>query len=209
MLVKNFITGPLAVNTYLLISGNESIIIDAGGDMTEIIDYIRKNKLKLNSIIATHGHFDHVMGVNQIKREFPSANFLINEKDLGLLKKASKMASSMLNLVISDIIPPDGYVKEGDEIKVGDDKIRIIETPGHTLGSISILANGYIFTGDTLFYGTVGRTDLGGSEKLLRDSLERLKKFKDELIVYPGHGPFTVLGYEKLKNPFLTIDILP
>ncbi|MEM0165254.1 MAG: MBL fold metallo-hydrolase, partial [Saccharolobus sp.] len=166
MLVKNFITGPLAVNTYLLISGNESIIIDAGGDMKEIIDYIRKNKLKLNSIIATHGHFDHVMGVNQIKREFPSANFLINEKDLGLLKRAGTMASSMLNLVISDIIPPDGYVKEGDEIKVGDDKIRVIETPGHTLGSISVLANGYIFTGDTLFYGTVGRTDLGGSEKL-------------------------------------------
>ncbi|TRM77231.1 MBL fold metallo-hydrolase, partial [Sulfolobus sp. A20-N-F8] len=113
------------------------------------------------------------------------------------------------NLMISDIINPDGFIKEGDEINVGNRKLKIIETPGHTMGSICILANGYIFTGDTLFYGTVGRTDIGGSEKLLRDSLERLKKLPDELIVYPGHGPFTILGYEKIKNPFLTIDILP
>ncbi|AOL16373.1 MBL fold metallo-hydrolase [Sulfolobus sp. A20] len=209
MIVKNFITGPLATNSYLLISENEGVIIDAGGDMKEVLDFIRNNKVKLRYIIATHGHFDHVMGINEIKREFPSSMFLINERDLGLVKRASTMASSYLNLMISDIINPDGFIKEGDEINVGNRKLKIIETPGHTMGSICILANGYIFTGDTLFYGTVGRTDIGGSEKLLRDSLERLKKLPDELIVYPGHGPFTILGYEKIKNPFLTIDILP
>ncbi|WP_338599115.1 MBL fold metallo-hydrolase [Sulfolobus tengchongensis] len=209
MIVKNFITGPLATNTYLVISQNEAIIIDAGGDMNEVINEIRKNKLSLKYIIATHGHFDHIMGVNQLKNEFPSTKFLINEKDLGLLKRASSMASTFLNLSISDIVSPDEYIREGDVIKIGENSLKVIETPGHTMGSICVLTNGYIFTGDTLFYGTVGRTDLGGSEKLLRESLERLKQLQDELIVYPGHGPFTILGYEKVKNPFLTIDILP
>ncbi len=209
MIVKNFITGPLATNSYLLISENEGVIIDAGGDMKEVLDFIRNNKIKLRYIIATHGHFDHIMGINEIKREFPSSMFLISERDLGLVKRASAMASSFLNLMISDIIDPDGFIKEGDEINIGNGKLKIIETPGHTMGSVCILANGYIFTGDTLFYGTVGRTDIGGSEKLLRDSLDRLKKLPDELVVYPGHGPFTILGYEKIKNPFLTIDILP
>ncbi|BDB99130.1 MBL fold metallo-hydrolase [Saccharolobus caldissimus] len=209
MIVKSFITGPLATNSYVIYDNDKAVVIDAGGDMKEVIDFIRKNKLNLSYIIATHGHFDHVMGVNQLKREFPSSIFLINERDLGLLKRASSMALSLLNLMISDVTLPDGYVKEGDEIRLGEGKLKVIETPGHTMGSICILANGYIFTGDTLFYGTVGRTDLGGSEKLLRDSLERLKGLQDELIVYPGHGPFTILGYEKVKNPFLTIDILP
>jgi glyoxylase-like metal-dependent hydrolase (beta-lactamase superfamily II) len=209
MIVKSFITGPLATNSYVIYDNDKAIVIDAGGDMKEVIDFIRKNKLNLSYTIATHGHFDHVMGVNQLKREFPSSIFLINERDLGLLKRASSMALSLLNLMISDVTLPDGYVKEGDEIRLGEGKLKIVETPGHTMGSICILANGYIFTGDTLFYGTVGRTDLGGSEKLLRDSLERLKGLQDELIVYPGHGPFTILGYEKVKNPFLTIDILP
>lgn len=209
MIVKSFITGPLATNSYVIYDNDKAVVIDAGGDMKEVIDFIRKNKLNLSYIIATHGHFDHVMGVNQLKREFPSSIFLINERDLGLLKRASSMALSLLNLMISDVTLPDGYVKEGDEIRLGEGKLKVIETPGHTMGSICILANGYIFTGDTLFYGTVGRTDLGGSEKLLRGSLERLKGLQDELIVYPGHGPFTILGYEKVKNPFLTIDILP
>ncbi|QXJ27489.1 MBL-fold metallo-hydrolase superfamily [Saccharolobus shibatae B12] len=209
MIVKNFIAGPLATNSYLIIAEKEGVVVDAGGDMSELIQTVRKEKINIRYIIATHGHFDHIMGVNQIKREFPSSVFLINEKDLGLLKKASSMAQSFLNLSISDVVKPDGFVKEGDEIELGREKLKIIETPGHTMGSICIIANGYIFTGDTLFYGTVGRTDLGGSEKLLRESLEKLKKLPDEIIVYPGHGPFTVLGYEKVKNPFLTMDILP
>ncbi|QGA55256.1 MBL fold metallo-hydrolase [Sulfolobus sp. E5-1-F] len=209
MIVKNFITGPLATNSYLIIAEKEGVVIDPGGDMSELIQTVRKEKINIKYVIATHGHFDHVMGVNQMKSEFPSSVFLINEKDLGLLKRASSMAQSFLNLSISDVVKPDGYVKEGDEIELGGEKLKIIETPGHTMGSICIIANGYIFTGDTLFYGTVGRTDLGGSEKLLRESLERLKKLQDEIIVYPGHGPFTVLGYEKIKNPFLTMDILP
>jgi len=209
MIVKNFITGPLATNSYLIIAEKEGVVIDAGGDMSELIQAVRKEKINIRYIIATHGHFDHIMGVNQLKREFPSSLFLVNEKDLGLLKRASRMAQSFLNLSISDVVKPDGFVKEGDEIELGREKLRIIETPGHTMGSICVLANGYIFTGDTLFYGTVGRTDLGGSEKLLRESLEKLKKLPDEIIVYPGHGPFTVLGYEKVKNPFLTMDILP
>ncbi|ACP38968.1 MBL fold metallo-hydrolase [Saccharolobus islandicus] len=209
MIVKNFITGPLATNSYLIIAEKEGVVIDAGGDMSELIQAVRKEKITIRYIIATHGHFDHIMGVNQLKREFPSSLFLVNEKDLGLLKRASGMAQSFLNLSISDVVKPDGFVKESDEIELGREKLKIIETPGHTMGSICVLANGYIFTGDTLFYGTVGRTDLGGSEKLLRESLEKLKKLPDEIIVYPGHGPFTVLGYEKVKNPFLTMDILP
>lgn len=205
-MITRFIIGPLATNTYVLLSRDQAVIIDSGGDMKEVIEFLKSKGAKPKYFIATHGHFDHVLGVKQLKSEFPSLIFLLNEKDIELVKNA-KNTANRFGISISDIPLPDSYVKEGDKIQLGEEELRILETPGHTMGSICILAGNAIFTGDTLFAGTVGRTDLGGSAELLKRSLDRLKSLPDDLIVYPGHGEFTYLGYEKISNPFLTGEI--
>ncbi|AWR95669.1 MBL fold metallo-hydrolase [Acidianus brierleyi] len=206
MIIERFVSGPLSTNTYVLIYGNESLIIDSEGDMTEVINFLKSRNIIPNLFIATHGHFDHILGINRLKYEFPSLRFLINKKDLELVANAESLAK-YFGIRISPIILPDCYVKEGDKIKIGEEELVIIETPGHTMGSICILTNNAIFTGDTLFSGTVGRTDLGGSLELLKNSLERLKTLPDELTVYPGHGNSTQLGYEKINNLFLTGEV--
>lgn len=192
MIVRRFIVGNYSTNTYLIISGNEAIIIDPGEAPYEVIHYILSNGVKLKAIYATHGHFDHILGVKELKREF-SVPFHVNEKDLELIGRDERT---------HDIVP-DGFIKEGDEIYVGTEKLRVIETPGHTLGSICFLTPDSIFTGDTLFNGSIGRYDLGGNKDLMKKSLKRLTSLGDWLTVYPGHGFFTTLGYEKLTNPFL------
>lgn len=192
MIVKRFIVGDYSTNTYLLISGKDAILIDVGENPIEVIEYIKAHEIKLKSIYATHGHFDHVLGVNQIKDYF-NVPFYIHKNDAELMKKDERTRN----------IGVDGYIKEGDIIELGDEEIRVIETPGHTLGSVCYLTNDSIFTGDTLFNNSIGRYDLGGDKELLKKSLKRLMQLEDGLIVYPGHGLITVLGYEKLKNPFL------
>lgn len=206
MIIERFIAGPLSTNSYVLISGNEAVIIDSGGDMSEVIDFIKMKNAKPRFFIATHGHFDHVLGVSQLKTVFPSISFLLNERDLELVRN-SRQTAARFGISISEIVLPDSYVREGDKIEFGEDELKILETPGHTMGSICILVKNSLFTGDTLFSGTVGRTDLGGSAEFLKRSLDRLKSLSDDLIVYPGHGEFTYLGYEKISNPFLTGEI--
>ena len=192
MIIKRFVVGNYSTNTYLLISDKDAILIDVGEDPIEVIEYIKTHEIKLRFIYATHGHFDHVLGVNQIKRHF-GVPFYIHKNDVELMKKDERTKN----------IEVDGYIKEGDIIKIGDEEIKIIETPGHTLGSVCYLTNEGIFTGDTLFNNSIGRYDLGGDKELLKNSLKRLMQLDDGLIVYPGHGFLTTLGYEKLMNPFL------
>ncbi|AWR96940.1 MBL fold metallo-hydrolase [Acidianus sulfidivorans JP7] len=207
MIIKNFVSGPLNTNSYLVYN-KEAVIIDAGGDMSELINYLKQRGITPKIIIATHGHFDHVMGIPQLKKVYPSLTFVANKKDIDLIKNSKEMALR-LGIKIDEISLPDEYIKEGDVIKLdNDEELRIIETPGHTMGSVCILTKNSIFTGDTLFSGTVGRTDLGGSSKLLKISLEKIKRsLPDDLVVYPGHGNFTTLGYEKIKNPFMNGEI--
>ena len=192
MIIRRFVVGDYLTNTYLLISGNEAILIDVGQNPVEVIEYIKAHEIKLNSIYATHGHFDHVLGVTQIKSYF-DVPFYIHKNDTELMKKDERTRN----------IKIDGYVKEGDIIKVGEEELKVIETPGHTLGSVCYLMNDGIFTGDTLFNNSIGRYDIGGDKEMLKRSLKRLMQLDDGLTVYPGHGFFTTLGYEKLTNPFL------
>jgi len=192
MIIKRFIVGDYLTNTYLVISGNEAILIDVGENPIEVIEYLKNNDIKLKSIYATHGHFDHVLGVTEVKKYF-DVPFYIHKNDEELMKNDERTKNVKVN----------GYVKEGDIIKVGNDEIRVIETPGHTLGSVCYLTSDGIFTGDTLFNHSIGRYDIGGDKELLKKSLKRLMELDDGLIVYPGHGFLTTLGYEKLTNPFL------
>ncbi|MEM4138278.1 MAG: MBL fold metallo-hydrolase, partial [Sulfolobaceae archaeon] len=164
-MIEVFTVGPLETNCYLLYNSKEGVVIDAGGiDLESLIEFIEKENIKVKYVLATHGHFDHVMGVRLLKERYNTL-FLINEKDLELLKDAVRIAK-LFSISIDNVPEPDAFIKGDDTIEVGNIKIRVIETPGHTMGSLCFLAEDYLFTGDTLFSGTIGRTDLGGSEEL-------------------------------------------
>ncbi|QGR17661.1 MBL fold metallo-hydrolase [Sulfurisphaera ohwakuensis] len=192
MIVKRFILGEYSTNTYLVISGDEGILIDVAENPSEVIDYILTNNIKLKSIYATHGHFDHVLGVTEVKKYF-NVPFFLHRSDLHLLRRDERTKG----------IVPDGFIDEKSIIKIGNEELKVIETPGHTMGSVCYIFDDGIFTGDTLFNGSIGRYDLGGDKNLLKKSLNKLMELNDGLTVYPGHGFFTTLGYEKLTNPFL------
>jgi glyoxylase-like metal-dependent hydrolase (beta-lactamase superfamily II) len=170
--IKHFIVGPLLTNCYLLVSNGEAVLIDPGGGAKLILKEIEKSKVKLKFIILTHGHWDHTLSALKIKKE-TGAKILIHEAEKEFIK--SKV---------------DNFLKDGDEIKIGDSVLKVIHTPGHTKGSICLARENFIFTGDTIFKDGYGRTDLeGGSQKDLENSLKKLKKFlKSGVKVYPGHG---------------------
>lgn len=170
MKIKTFLVGPLLTNCYLLISDNEAVLIDPGFLTKEILKEIEGKKLLY--IILTHYHWDHILGAKKLK-EKTGAKILIHKEDKKFLK-----------------FEVDQLLDGGEEIRFGKEFLKIIHTPGHTPGSISILVQNFLFTGDTLFEDGVGRTDLpGGSEKDLQKSLKILEKIiKPKMQILPGHG---------------------
>lgn len=173
MKIKSFVVGPLLTNCYLLISKNEAAIIDPGGGFKMILEELKKEGAKLNYIILTHYHWDHSILALKLK-EKTGAKILIGKGEKDFIK-----------------FQPDQFLDGGEEIRMGDEFLKIISTPGHSKGSICILGKDFIFTGDTIFHDGYGRTDLpGGSEKDLKESLKKLKKIiKSNMKIYPGHGP--------------------
>lgn len=199
-----FTVGPLTTNCYALWEGNEAYIIDPGGnDLDKVISFIKTKGLRVKYILATHGHFDHVMGVERLRKEFNNVKFLIHKDDEELVKKAKEL-SRYFGIGYDFEVPRiDAYLPLGEV-----DGIKVIHTPGHSLGSVCFLVDDkYLFSGDTLFKGTVGRVDLGGNAELLFASLEKLKLLKDDIIVLPGHGEITTIGEEKRNNPFMNGSI--
>ena len=202
--IDTIVVGKLQTNCYIVQSKGQATIVDAGDEPERIMRFVKDIKATPTSIIATHTHFDHVLGVDAIRKAL-KIPFLIHRDDLPMLKS---MQSRVRQFMGFEVAPPprvDGYLRDGDDINVGDEKIRIIHTPGHSPGSISLNGNGYVLTGDALFNQSIGRTDLpGGDLKTLIDSInEKLFKLGDDTIVYPGHGPETTIGDERLANPFV------
>ncbi len=207
--------GPLRTNCYVVIDDSLAVIIDPGWhkNVEPIINVIRSRGVVVDSIIATHGHFDHVAGVGVFKNFF-GARFLMNKKDLDLLKRSSYLVKEFLGIEIPEPPEPDDFVSENYVIRLNRVALRIIETPGHTAGSISIIAEparrssgisrSLIFTGDTLFREGVGRIDFPESlpNEMIR-SLRRIAELPRETIVYPGHGPKTTIDHELRNNIFL------
>lgn len=198
--------GALGANCYILwdIKTMEGIIVDPGSEASKIIGVVKKNKLSIKYIINTHGHYDHI-GANQELKSKLGAEILVHEAD-GPLLESPMMNLSFLKPAIRNVQhTPDRLLKEGDIITVGAISLEVIHTPGHTQGSICLLGDNFILTGDTLFEGSIGRTDLpGGSYDDIHASLkDKLQTLSDDLVVYPGHGPATTIGQEKLNNPFL------
>jgi glyoxylase-like metal-dependent hydrolase (beta-lactamase superfamily II) len=204
MLIHTFVTGPLETNTYLVADRalSEAMVIDPGGDPAEILAFLAKERLRCTQIVNTHGHFDHISG-NKVLKSATGATLLIHEADAPLLSQAAGHAR-FFNLNAENSPGPDGFLSDREPLKVGKLLLRVLHTPGHTPGGVTIVADGVAFCGDLVFHGSVGRTDLpGGSERVLLDSIRRcILTMPEHTVLYPGHGPETTVGLEKRQNPF-------
>lgn len=208
MYFRKLIVGPLQTNCYILAckKSKEAIVIDPGGEkeVEIIINDLKENNLNLRYIINTHGHIDHILG-NKLLKESTQASLLIHQLDAdSLLQEINEKFSIFLGKEVSSP-SPDRFLVDGEEINLGSLKLKVIHTPGHTPGGISLLVKEVIFTGDSLFAGGIGRTDLPGGSyfDLLNSIKERLLVLDDAITIYPGHGPASTIGWERKNNPFL------
>ena len=202
--VHTLVVGRLQTNCYILASKSEALVVDPGDEAPRILRYVNDLGAKLKTIVATHTHFDHVLGVSELKTQ-TGAPFLIHKDDLEILESMQDRVQMFLGLKVSPPPKVDYFLKDGDSVIFGGETLKVLHTPGHSLGSISLVGNGYVFTGDALFNQSIGRTDLPGGdfETLINSIKNRLFSLDDGTMVYPGHGPETSIGDEKLANPFV------
>lgn len=200
MIVKTYPLGELQTNCYLVIDEktNKAAIIDPGAEANYLIKEIKNLGIEIEVILLTHCHFDHNGAVEELKKEYDVDVYL---------NKAEEEYMEMDNSGIFGKLPNIyKFINEGDEIKVGELGLKAIFTPGHTKGGTCFLVEDKVFTGDTLFQGSIGRTDfLGGSYNELIESIQsKLMILDDNIEVYPGHGPKSTIIYERTRNPFLS-----
>ncbi len=202
---KLAVVGPLDTNCYLVHCSEtlECAVVDPGAEADRIFPLILEFGLKPVYILNTHGHIDHIGANRDVKDKF-GIPLAIHSLDGPLLEMVQQFELSFF-LGAKESPPADFLLKDGDSIAIGKSALRVIHTPGHTPGSVSLLGDGILFSGDTLFNGGVGRTDLpGGSTRDLEQSIrERILTLPPETTVLPGHGPWTTVGEEKESNPFL------
>ena len=207
MILETFPVGPLQANCILLgdEETGEAIVIDPGDEAERIHDRLTKHGLKLKQILLTHAHIDHVGGALKLK-QLTGAPIFLNEDDQSLLK-TMKMQASWIGLPTPETAPPDEGLADGQIVGLERYPAQVIHTPGHTQGSICLhfAPLKLLVAGDTLFEGSIGRTDLpGGNFDQIIDSIQtRLLALPDETRVLPGHGPATTIGVERRSNPFL------
>ena len=204
MILEKIVESRMGENTYVV--GDEStkkcIVVDPGANFIDIMNFVKRKNLSIEYIVLTHGHGDHITNVLKLK-EATNAQVVAHqdEREILLDKKKNLSASLPSNTVELDA---DIYVKDNDTLKVGDMKLKFIHTPGHTPGSMCIKIDKHMLTGDTLFAGSIGRTDFyGGDYKQIMKSLRKLAKYDDNAVVYPGHGPTSTIGVEKRMNPYM------
>lgn len=208
MFLKQMQVGHMAVFAYIIgdPDSGEGLVIDPAANVDSIISMAKKNGITIKYIINTHGHVDHIAGNTEMKDK-TGAEIIIHEADADMLVSTPSVIFRMFGAKQSP--PADITVKDGDHIKAGKVSLKVIHTPGHSLGGMALYTKGYVFTGDTLFVEAVGRTDLpGGSwEVMHRSIMDKLSILPDETEVMPGHnyGRMTTstIGHEKKYNPFL------
>jgi len=208
MIVKTLVVGPFASNCFVV--GSETtrkgMIIDPGADPQDILKTVSDLDLSIVTIVATHNHIDHVGALRSVKNA-TKAEYAVHEADA---REAMPIVfGRMLGLMMGSSLrappKPDRLLEGGDVIEIGDLKFKVLHTPGHSPGGISLLSDGVVFSGDTLFNLGIGRTDLAGGDyaKLMESIITKLMVLPDSTIVYPGHGPETTIGTERKWNPFL------
>jgi len=204
MIIKTLVIGPIEVNNYLVIDENtrDAALIDAGGDWEKTVKLAKDNNASIKYILNTHGHFDHTAGDYDL-REKTGAKVLVHQNDMYFVENI-KSHLELYNMPKFETPKIDEYLEDGQVIKVGNLEFKVIHTPGHSEGAVCFLVDNVLFSGDTLFADSVGRTDLpGGSYEKLKDSvINKLFILDESTKVYPGHGPSTSIGYEKKNNPF-------
>jgi glyoxylase-like metal-dependent hydrolase (beta-lactamase superfamily II) len=207
MILETFPVGPLRCNCTILgdEAAGEAIVVDPGDNIPEILTRLAAHHLTLKQIIITHAHIDHVGGALLLKRA-TGAPILLNQNDLPLLDMM-EMQAGWLGTRPPEVAPPDASAEEGLKIGLSSLVGEVLHTPGHTEGSICLhfAPQQLLIAGDTLFAGSIGRTDLpgGDSRKIIQSIHERLLILPDRTTVIPGHGPFTTIGQERTANPFL------
>jgi len=212
ILIETFPVGPLQCNCTILgdSTTGEAIVIDPGEEITRIYTRLAKLGLKLKQILITHAHIDHIGGALKLKR-LTGAPILLNENDLPLLQMM-EMQAAWLGVETPETASPDASLQDG--MRVGLERLpaQVLHTPGHTQGSVCLLfapssqmKDGLLIAGDTLFAGSIGRTDLpgGNSRQIIHSIHTKLMVLPEETHVLPGHGPATTIGEEKQRNPFL------
>lgn len=208
MILKTFVTGMLENNNYLLIDekSKEAVLIDCSEYIEDVGVVLKNYDAKLKYILITHGHFDHVLGINKFHEMYPETQIIAPLLDKDLIEDIGTFVDRFIGgMGQVDVPHVDNYVSENDEFTIGEHKIKIISTPGHTKGGVCYSVDEKIFSGDTIFLGSVGRTDLpGGNFEQIRSSVKKiLEMFDDGTPIYCGHGASTSVGYEKVHNPVI------
>lgn len=200
--------GMLQTNCYLLVDEQtgSAAVIDPGAYEPKLKNLLKQPEVKsIDYILLTHGHFDHILGVKKLKEE-TGAKVAVHALDENMLTDAQECRAFLHDLEMEPV-QPDILLKDGDVIALGSLEIKVMHTPGHTPGGVCYLCGGVMFSGDTLFYGSVGRTDFsyGDSVQLLK-SVRRLRDMNGDYQVLPGHGPSTTLSAERRQNPYMGND---
>lgn len=206
MILKSFLSGPLAVNCYVAAdeATKKAFLVDPGGRNINMINYIKENGFTIEYIILTHGHGDHIGGVTDCMKEFPDAKLVASIHEKAMLADPNLNMSPMTcSIPIS--LTADRSVSDGETMKVGNMELKFLHTPGHTPGGMCIAVEDVVFSGDTLFEQSIGRTDFPGSSyEAIKASIQnKLYTLPDETTVLPGHMGPTTIGFEKENNPFV------
>ena len=206
MEIKVLRLGLIRTNCYLVSTDKAAIVIDPGFISNETEDFLKENEGKERLILLTHNHFDHIGAVEEVKALTGAPIAISKEDEIGLYDdnyRLSNLVDGRYGYANKDL-RADVYLNDGDVLKFGDEELKVISTPGHTPGGVSLMVGKYLFSGDTLFASSIGRTDfLGGNFDVLKESLKKLLALPDETLVYPGHGPITTIGEEKRNNPYI------
>jgi glyoxylase-like metal-dependent hydrolase (beta-lactamase superfamily II) len=209
MQVDQLIMGAFETNCYALRESDgatDCVIVDAGLDGAGLVGFLQERKLNAVALVLTHGHADHIAGVVELRKSFGSLKVYIHQLDAGMLTGEQDNLSVLAGGTFR-AEPADFLVVESDRIEQAEISLEVLHTPGHTRGGISLYCRdeGVVFAGDTLFAGSVGRTDFpgGNMRQLITNIREKLLVLPDETVVYPGHGPATTIAQEKAYNPFV------
>lgn len=205
MKIEKLVEPNFGENVYVLIDDNtkKCAVVDPGGIESQILNYIKNNGLQLEYILLTHGHGDHIGAVKSIKTK-TNAKIVAHSEEKELLLDKKKNLSYMMHCGAQEF-DADIYVNDKEKLELGELKLTFLHTPGHTKGCMCIRVNDDMFTGDTLFAGSIGRTDLySGDHKQIEKSLNKLSRYENNVKIHPGHGPSSTLGIEKSTNPYMS-----
>ncbi|KKM98500.1 hypothetical protein LCGC14_1157330 [marine sediment metagenome] len=210
LMVRGIVVGVFAENCWIIGSRKtrEGIAIDPGDQPEEIMALAKDMGLNIKLIANSHAHLDHILGVRGVQ-EATGARFLLHPQELEIARGAAGAASGLLGKEVEPPPEPDALLADGDEVEVEGVKLKVIHTPGHTPGSLSFYTEGMLFSGDTLFRGSIGRTDLQGGDygQEMSSIVDRLLELPDDTVVLPGHMQETKIGIERQTNPFVLEEL--